>query len=817
MMKSFFKKLSLVMALAMVVSMMAPAASASAAVNSIALKDKTPVATHALEVGAEEDYCFLGAPKNWKELGWKWTSSNPEVAAVDEVTGLTKGVADGVATITITVGDVYKATVEVTVGKGEVDLTAYEAEMLSDSIAKLTFNDTTITAANLKDNLEFYYYVAADYPVTVPLVEKITDKGNGVFWAELYEGVTFQDGVVYGFKYKDVKAEFTCVIGTVAFAELTVNGKTNAVVEVSEDSYTLGALLYNENGKNITTTAIAKGVSVEFEVAEDEDGRFSAVDDTSIVFNEAATAAIKVTCFVLDDEGERNVLVDGLEYFVIAKNPTPYDITFNQAPAFTIVPVGTSVNWTKGTNAKLAVGDDGYELLVKLADNKNNEVGTDYNYYKDGVVKEDWSEGSFRFSSTNVSRLYITDDGALMPNSSGSVNVLVYYTPNQVGDAQPVEKLVAAIGLYVNAPRTVGNTSLSVSNKVLSTVNVNNSNKTTITVNVADTLGDKTGVQGLEAKVECTTATTALKNGATYPVISTTKPVVNDGKLTFDITASETTLPTAGKSQTYNYKITIGGKTETFSITVKAPATTANFTKYALIFGNAKIKDAANLDAMSLSVGLAGISNGVAASQLNLADAKLKKEDATVGQYYYVVTKDGKDITEKLAGAATGGALYINLTTTKSVDYYATSDATKEALTVVDLVQGAGKYSVTVYEVKTDSKGAKYFNPLSGAKDSYTVVNELPAVGTTATKLDPTFEGTDVQAAVKSCFKFTVGDKTFDDANDYAGYKIAINENVVAGGNVCFINSVTFYKESAVAGVYINCGTVTVNDYITFE
>jgi len=817
MMKSFFKKLSLVMALAMVVSAMAPAATASAAdaLGIVVQNDTTwtVLETDVVEeIGAEVvDYQYKGAPANYKELDPTWDSSDKTVATVDKY-GKVTTLKDGVTTISITLSNGQKGELELTVGKGNVNMAAFDAEMLSDSVAKLTFNDTTIKEADLKEGLEFSYYVTADYAVTVPLIEKIESKGNGVFYATLYKGATFQDGTVYEFDYNGYTDDFTCVIGNVTFAELTVNGKTNPVVEVSEDSYSFAATLYNEKGQDITATALASGVSVEYEVSEDEEGRYSAVDESSVIFHEAATATVKVTCFKLDDEGERITLVDALPYTVVAKTPDPYDITFNETPAFTIVPAGTAVNWTKGTNSKLAVGDEGYELLVKLADNKKKEVGSDGNYYKDGTTNGEWNEGSFRFVSTNVSRLYVTDDGALMPNASGKVNVLLYYTAN-VENAK--EKLVAAVELNVSAPRAVGTTSLSATKKVLSTVAVNKSNETTITVNVTDTLGDKVGVEGVKAKVECTTAATALKNNAAYPVISETAPVVADGKLTFTISADATTLPSAGKSQTYNYKVTVGSKTETFSITVKAPTTTTSFTKYAMIFGDAKIEDATNLNKMQLSVGLAGVSNSVTAAKLDIAGAKLKAENAVKGNFYYSVTKDGTDITEKITSAATGGTLYIDLTTTKSVDYYATSGATKEALTVVDLVQGAGKYTVTIYEAKADSKGKLYFNPLSGAKDTYTVANALPTVGTVATKLAPTYAGTDVQDAVMSCFKFTVGDKTFDDAADYAGYKIAIDENPVIG-DVCFVNSVTFYKESKVTGVYINCGTVTVNDYVTF-
>ena len=821
-MKSFFKKLAFVMALAMVVSAMAPAGSAFAdevKPLGIVLQDDdtwTVKETYEAEVGVEVvDFRYKGAPADYAKLNPEWNTSNPEVATVDKY-GKVTTLKDGVATISITLDDgAYVGSIEVTVGKGEVDLTAFEAEMASDDTAKLTFNDTTITKADLEAGLTFSYYVAPDYPVTVPLVEKITDKGNGVFLIEMYDGFTFQDGVVYEFGYKEFEpAYFTCIIGTVSHVELGIKDVNGYLVDVNDEGYEFTAKLYNENGKDITTTALAQGVYVEYEVSEDEDGKYYPTGDAGIMFDEPATAVVKVSCFELNEDGEPVKLVDALSYPVTAKNPDPYDITFNQAPAFTIVTDVDAVDWSKGTNSKLAVGDDGYALLVKLADNKKNEVGTNEMYYKDGKATTAWDEGEFRFESTNVSRLYITDDGALMPNAKGSVNVLVYFTPDQIGEEVPVEKLVAAINLYVSAPRTVGSVSVDVSNKTLSTKAVNYSNETTVTVNVLDTLTEKIGVEGAEVKLECTTADTALKNGATNPYKTAKTAKVVDGKVTFKLTATDGVVA-AGKSQVYNFKVTVGGKSETFSITVKAPSNTTEFTKYALIFSNTKIEDATTLDAVKLSVGVAGINNGVAAAQLPIAGPKLALDKCEVGKLYYVVSKDGTDITEKTTLTASGGTLYINVTGTKSVDYAPTTGATDDALTVVDLTHGAGKYSVTIYEVAKNAKGDKYFKQLKGAKDTYTVENKLPAADAKVTKLDPEFKGTDVTTAVQTCFQFKVGDKTFAKVADYDGYKIAIDQNVVAGGDVCYVNSVTFYKLSK-SGAYINCGTVTVNDYITF-
>ena len=73
MMKSFFKKLAFVMALAMVVTLAAPAANTAVAADkkplAIAYQDGAKISTLNLKnIGDKEDLRFLYAPTNYKEL-----------------------------------------------------------------------------------------------------------------------------------------------------------------------------------------------------------------------------------------------------------------------------------------------------------------------------------------------------------------------------------------------------------------------------------------------------------------------------------------------------------------------------------------------------------------------------------------------------------------------------------------------------------------------------------------------------------------------------------------------------------------------------
>ncbi|MBP3608718.1 MAG: hypothetical protein J6J42_00100, partial [Lachnospiraceae bacterium] len=77
MMKSFFKKLSLVMAAAMVVSTAAPAAQTAYAASDLKIAKqnvKEAIASINVGVGESVGLWYLGAPKNYKELNPTWSS-----------------------------------------------------------------------------------------------------------------------------------------------------------------------------------------------------------------------------------------------------------------------------------------------------------------------------------------------------------------------------------------------------------------------------------------------------------------------------------------------------------------------------------------------------------------------------------------------------------------------------------------------------------------------------------------------------------------------------------------------------------------------
>ena len=103
-MQRFFKKIAFVTVLTMVISLMVPTMGAYAAEEGIALQGTKKIVTeYGLDATDDTvDFCFLGAPDDWRST-YQWTTSNPEVVTVNK-SGVVTAVSTGTATITITAG-----------------------------------------------------------------------------------------------------------------------------------------------------------------------------------------------------------------------------------------------------------------------------------------------------------------------------------------------------------------------------------------------------------------------------------------------------------------------------------------------------------------------------------------------------------------------------------------------------------------------------------------------------------------------------------------------------------------------------------------
>ena len=794
MMKSFFKKLSLVMALAMVVSLVAPAGSALADEAGIALQGTKKVVTdYSVEVGEEVvDFCFLGAPADWKTT-FAWTSDNEDVATVDKA-GKVTALKDGVANITITAGadGAYKHTVKVTVGKGEVADNSFEVKQTSDSTAELTFNNKDITAADLA-TLRFYYYIG-ETQITYPF--KLGEVKNGVVTVTSY--VTFADSVKYGFECAGEKDEFVASIGDVAaiIPSFKSDGDENHAYATKETD--VNYKLINAKGIDITASALAKGGYVEFSfVEESEDGEFWFNDpvEGKVYFDkEGAVANVMIKYFTGKyDEVTYDPIVGATAITtLVSEKPVGFSVDVTATPIVAIEKNSDGIDWSKASNV-IALEDDQfatYKLVVQLKSNKGEKVYT-----------TDTKYGQFTFASTNNAKLYVDEYGTLMTNAQGVTNVLVYFQPS----GATTKSVVAVVAVDVRAKRavttmTTNTTSVTVSTKT-------GYDTADITVELKDQLQ-----KGIPGTIEVN-AITKVPNGATrVPDISFT----NNGtsKITINVDAGTENLPPTANSYQYTYSIKCGKITKNFTVNVRRPDDKVS--GYKLEFGgDSDIKTTGDV-AKFASATLYAMSNGVKNDVVTLTGAKKNASDAIEGLYYYTVTKDGKDL--KLDG--TTSELSMQLT---KMDTVSASGSAIDGIKVVNKgANGTGTYTVVVYQAVGTTKGATASSFRQVARGSVTVKDTQDTMSYLG-KVKNTTTATTVENLVKECFQFKIGNTVLETKNDgtdnYGTTLIDVKANVPDGGltsgAICFVKSVDFYVLVG-TDTYVKY-TVNVNDYVEVQ
>lgn len=179
--KNFFKKLSFVLALAMIVTALAPAAGVFAAAKpKLNSKDKTLF----LSVDGKDEFDFNIANK---KSGWsyKWTSANKKVATVNAKNGVTTAVGAGKTSVSVVIKD----------KKGEEVTTLKASVLVRDNIKELTitnlpkddklavdasndFNRSYKTVAGLtKGSQAITRWVVTDKDGKVATTATIDDKG----------------------------------------------------------------------------------------------------------------------------------------------------------------------------------------------------------------------------------------------------------------------------------------------------------------------------------------------------------------------------------------------------------------------------------------------------------------------------------------------------------------------------------------------------------------------------------------------------------------------------------------------------------------
>ena len=766
---------------------------------------------YTLELGQTVDLNFYGVV-NWSTSTYssQWSSSDTSVATVSN-TGVVTPVAPGKTSVTIQLTN--KATgnplsvipVEITVPAAEVSK-EFTARQISDTQVSLTFANKDITAAELEKGLSFHYYVG-DIKISYPI--KVESVKNGVATLSAY--VPFTDGTRYGFTYGEISAEFTATIGEVATIQYSWNCDGDEYSAYAGTDTTISYKLLNAQGVDITASAMAQsGASVMFSLVKDsENGDFWISDSTEgkIFFNsENAVAQVEIEYLTGKYNPETYEPITGPKAVatIISSKAPAYGINVAAGGVATIVKdaaaSGESIDWSKASTL-IALGDDekaSFRLVAKLTDTKGDSV------YSDTMDAE---KGSFSFATTNNAILYIADDGSLMTNSTGTVNVLIYFTPA----GSNTSSVVAVLPVTVRPARAINTLTLDKSSDVISTESGNGFNEATFKVTLKDQLGDL-----IAGDIEITSNLKTLPNGATAaPVVSAVEG--SDGEYTFTVTGSTENLPSGATGYAYTFTVKAGNLTKTFNVTVKKPATDKNgnlvISGYKIEFtGDDDLKTTDANEKMANAT-LYLLSNGVKAQVADLAVKDASISNMIAGNYYYTVTKGSTNISTV---TASGSSIQIPLTDITE------TEVAGSTINVVDKTKnGSGVYTVTIYKGIGSTTGATA-SALTQVSRNTLTVKDSQATLSYAGKSTNAFASIDggVDELVMSSFKFKLGDTILDDASDYSSIKLVVNANKVEDGgmlkpgSVCFVKSVDFYVETAAgSNTYVKY-TVIVNDYV---
>ncbi|MBP3578755.1 MAG: Ig-like domain-containing protein [Lachnospiraceae bacterium] len=766
---------------------------------------------YTLELGDTVDLNFYGVV-NWSTTLYssQWLSSNETVATVSN-TGVVTPVAPGTTTVTISITnkntgkELSVIPVEITVPAAEASK-EFTARQTSDSAVTLTFENKDITASDLEKELSFYYYVG-DVKIAYPI--KVDSVKNGV--ATLNSYVTFTDGTRYGFTYGETSAEFVASIGEVASIQYAWNCDGDEYKAYAGTDTTISYKLLNAHGVDITATAMAQsGASVMFNLLkESENGDFWISDSTEgkLFFNsENAIAQVEIEYITGKYHPETYEPIPGPKTVatIVSSKAPAYGINVAAGGITTIVKnaaaEGESIDWSKASNI-IALGDDeknSFRLVAKLTDTKGESVYTD---------TMDAEKGTFSFATTNNAVLYIAEDGTLMTNSTGTVNVLVYFTPA----GSNISSVVAVLPVTVRPARAISSLTLDKNSDIISTESGNGFNETTFKVTLKDQLGDL-----IEGDIEITSNLKNLPNGVTAtPVISAVEGA--DGEYTFTVTGSQENLPSGATGYAYTFTVKAGNLTKTFNVTVKKPAFDKNnnlvISGYKIEFtGDDDLKTTDANEKLATAT-LYLLSNGVKAQVAELSKKEASVSNMLAGNYYYAVTKGGNTVE---APVASGTAIQIPLTdiVEKEVD--------GGNINVVDKSKnGTGVYTVTIYKGIGSVAGATASALTQVSRNTLTVKDSQDSLSY-AGKSTNSFASIDggAEQLVMSSFKFKLGDTVLDDSSDYSGIKLVVNANKVEDGgmlkpgSVCFVKSVDFYVETAAgSNTYVKY-TVNVNDYV---
>ncbi len=482
-MKSFFKKLAFVMALAMVVSMVAPAGDAFAAESGIAIQGTDTIVTEYTfeKAPATFDFCFKGAPSDWKST-YEWTSSNEAVATVDK-TGLVAAVAPGTAVITITAGadKSYVETVKITVKEDVEELVAKQTTHDNVQVTFTKNHDFDVTGVEGENTVKLYRVFSTEEMAKMSNKSGFAfdEEGNGYQAHYIMSATkgdtadvwnlkgynTFVDGARYAVVYgpnetsstvNGLKVFFTAYVGKVA--KITISA-TDATVENDVEAGVpakLSTKLWNAQGIDLTGYYDNED-ETDYELVDENDVEAS-VSGNEVTFDEPGVVEVMGSYTFYDEDLEEDVTLTA-KTDVFGRNYSTYRI--EKIYQWTLTD-GSAPDWAANKFNNKVIAGDSAQIWVVVVDNRgnlfSNHAGTTkidnkavgYIGGEEDTVFEEYGY-ELVFDSLDPDSLLVDPEGAVDTYKETKSFAVVSYKRSDDEAAKLHE--IGVMGIDVTAPR----------------------------------------------------------------------------------------------------------------------------------------------------------------------------------------------------------------------------------------------------------------------------------------------------------------------------------------------------------------------------
>jgi hypothetical protein len=843
--KNFFKKLSFVMALAMIVSIVAPAAGAFAAEDAHLNATKKYLHLSADTGFNEYDFNIAHKQKGWK---YAWTSADEDVATVDAATGLTTATGVG------------STKVSVAITKDGEDVATLSADVIvRDNIKTVTVANAPKEALAVNAEYDFnrsFVTVSGSTAATSSVTRWAVDKADtasisasGLFKATAagdykVTALAFQSSAKYD-EYL-VSKDATLVLDTdevtvtVAPSMLSAKQLSSTKAEIAFDS-DMSKVVTKDNLKAYRVIA---GVSQPVDLLV-KDLKFDATGKTATVemyiefaggenykfvygtmeksFTAAKAEAGNVKSVVLDTK--EIVYTNGAKALAVKLyDANGVDITTTALTDRVSYEVTNNVGYYNSTAKSLTLFQKGDRAAVKAtfhtytydsSYNENVVVGTGEvvavdaaSYSISGTVQWTLSKAAPDWSKATTTVLAAGDSGysvwARFKSTQSDKDVYYYsygvsdgdkyVNDNKITFSSSNSDVLIADTYGTVYPAKAGSAviicyydgkavaTFPVEVKEARTASVFTLDKNAVTLSNNVTVAATAEVKlSLKDQLGADFTPAGDKLPSFEPLSS--NPVLGDGPLSWaDGTHMKLNVTAAGATKgTYTYKIKAYDKVQILVVTIQEP-TDNNIVYYQLTLDKTLVDTVVNND---------GAVKNIAVSLLGFASNGIANFKATwgVNGYTYTVTKDNNAATNGAAVLTDGNIEVAQVNGVKAADVQNVSGAainvvTGSAIQALD----KGTYVVTAYKDGV----VKY-------TASFTVTNSQPSPSYVLEKSETTQK--DILKAVRDCVKVSVDGADVADENLYdveyvfngTTYTDDANYTAVAAGNY-FIKSVQFVK-----------------------